>query len=233
MTELLRPELRLYEFGQSLWSAEIKSGFTRIASTESCLSRRLIAYLRMLRADDQQSFARALTRRWNKGALQLLGEAMIPQDDQWVAAFMALVRGEPAGKVSNEEFNERAFESAGSLPSSEKGKIVSTALAQFQSLIGEPPETLRGGTLLWRVSMPAFGVTVSVDFPPRRPSMGVSYKIKTASGEAVRNQFSFYSALGLLSETNWILRSAPIAQTAVHTAGEITGELLRALSKSN
>ena len=108
---------------------------------------------------------------------------------------------------------------------------MSTALADFQTLIGEPAETLPGGTLLWRVSLPAFGVTVSVDFPPRRPSMGVSYRIKIASGEAVRNQYSFFSALGLLSETHWILRSALVAQTAVHTAAEITGEFLQALTK--
>jgi len=146
---------------------------------------------------------------------------------------MALVRGKPAEKVLGEEFNERAFESAGSLPRREKEAIVSAALAEFQTLIGEPPETLAGGTLLWRVSLPAFGITVSVDFPPRRPSMGVSYRIKIASGEAVWNQYSFYSALGLLSETDWILRSAPVAQTAVHTAAEITGELLQALSKSD
>src|SRR2546423_71518 len=232
MTELLRPELRLHEFGQSLWSAEIKSGFTRILSTESCLSRRLVAYLRGLPTDDQQSFARALTRRWNKGALQLLGEAMTTQDNQWVATFMALVRGEPAGKVSGEEFNERAFESAGSLPKREKEEIVSAALTEFQTLMGEPPEALPGGTLIWRLALPAFGITVSVDFPPRRPSMGISYKIKIASGETVRNQYSFYSALGLLSETDWILRSAPVAQIAVHTAAEITGELLQTLSKS-
>jgi len=158
---------------------------------------------------------------------------MTTEDAQWVATFMALVPGEPAGGISDEEFNERAFESAGSLPRREKQEIVSTALIQFQTLIGGPPDKLPGGTLIWRASLPAFGITVNVDFPPRRPSMEVSYRIKAASGETIRNQYSFYSALGLLSETRWILRSAAAAQTAVHTAAEITGEFLQALHESD
>jgi hypothetical protein len=226
-------ELRLYEFSESLWSSELKSGFARILSTESTFSRRIVVYLQTLAVEDQRSFARALARRWNTGALHLLGDAMTSEDERWVATFMTLVRGKPAGDISSDELTERAFESAGSLPRKGKEQVMAVVLAEFQKVIGTLPEKLPGGTLLWTVSLPICGITVSVDFPPRRPCMGVSYKIKAASGEIIRNQYSFYSALGFLSETAWILRSATVAETAVAVAAEITRQFVQVLSATD
>lgn len=227
---MVSADLLLYEFSQDLWQMEIASGFAGIASTRSIFATKLAKYLQQLAPADQKAFARAFSRRWNNGALSLLSEKMSTEDEKIVASFMHSARTAFAGSDSEGDFKKRAFESAGRLSKSQKGELEEALIGAF-AITRTAPEKLSSATWVWRVNLPTVLLTVMADLPPRRPCVDVSYKIQRGSGESIRNQYSFYAALGLRSQTEWVITTAKAACEAVVVAAEVTQRLLHALSR--
>lgn len=226
-------ELRLYNLSQDLWRNELESQYAGVSSIGDVFSQRLVEYLRSLPAPEQEAVARTLSRRWNTAALAAVGESMSEEDEQRVTAFTNLASTKLIGGYSEKEIGRRAFESVGNISTFKRRESMSSAVAAFSETIGSQANKLVGGGFVWQADHPAAAVSITVDFGSRRPTMDVSYRIHTNTGDSVRRQYSFLAALGIRSETKWILTNSEATSRAISVATSMTRKLLQALASES
>jgi hypothetical protein len=223
-------ELRLYGLSQSLWRNELESQYANVVSIGDVFSQRLVDYLRTLPPPEQKAVARTLSRRWNTAALAAVGESLSEEDEQRVAAFTKLVSTKLLGGYSEKEIARRAFESVGNISMFKRRESMAAVVAAFNETVGSRGNKLGGGGFVWHADHPAAAVSITLDFGSRRPTMDVSYQVHTKTGDPVRRQYSFLAALGIRSETKWILVNSETTWRAISVATSVTRKLLDALA---